>query len=399
MPSPRTPRYLDVLAIPHVPLTFGTALLGRAAYALVILPLLYAVQETSGSIALAGVAIALYGAGASLLAPVRAWLIDRHGATRVLVPLVLAFGGTLTAAGAWSLAGGHEWFLLIAAGLAGVVAPPLGPTMRVAWGSLAPGPSALRKALSLDAVMEELLYLAGPAAAGVALAFLPPGAVLLAPAALVLVGGLGFVCTSAVRAMVPAPDAGDAAFAVPSLLGDRAFVAVLVPALVAGGVSGALSVAVPVVLQGDGGPAAAGIALGLFAGGSAVGGLLFGALRVPGGAVRQLVLLSGALLGTTSLLSLVSGAVTVSVVLAGAGLFFSPVMIVAYVAAQLAGGEHRQNAATTWVNTSHNLGSSAGSALAGVLIQATTVPLTMAAFALCGCALLVLSGVLARAQR
>ena len=97
MPSPRTARYVDVLALPHVPLTFGTALLGRTAYALVFLPLLYAVQQGTGSIALAGTAVAIYGATASFLAPARAFLIDRYGARPVLAALILAFGLMLTA--------------------------------------------------------------------------------------------------------------------------------------------------------------------------------------------------------------------------------------------------------------------------------------------------------------
>jgi len=65
MSSIRTARYFDVLALPNVPLTFGAALVGRSAYALVILPLLYAVSEATGSVALAGVAVAIYGATAS----------------------------------------------------------------------------------------------------------------------------------------------------------------------------------------------------------------------------------------------------------------------------------------------------------------------------------------------
>ena len=201
MPSPRTARYVDVLALPHVPLTFGAALIGRTAYALVFLPLLYAVQEGTGSIALAGTAVALYGSTASLLAPARALLIDRYGARSVLATLILAFGLTLAAIAATSLLDGPTAAFLVLAGLAGSVAPPLGPFMRVAWGTLTPDDHLLRKSLSLDAVIEELLYLAGPAAAGLALAVIAPGYALLVPAALVIVGGLTFVATPTVGAM------------------------------------------------------------------------------------------------------------------------------------------------------------------------------------------------------
>ena len=394
MSSSSTARYIDVLALPHVPLTFTTALIGRAAYALVFLPLLYAVTDATGSIALAGAAIALYGATASFLAPVRAAFIDRFGARRVLTILILLFGISLGALAAASILGGSGVLLLVLSASAGVVAPPLGPTMRVAWGSLAPTPALLKKGLSLDAVVEELLYLVGPAVSGLGLAFIAPGTALIVPAILVFVGGIVFVATPTVGAMKPRPPVvaeseRDKKRITPLILEAR-FVGLLLPAVVAGAISSTLSVAVPVALAEYGGSTTAGIALGLFAGGSALGGLAYGALRVPGSPARQLVVLAAALLTASSIVSLVTGTVAVSVVLLVAGLFFSPVMIVAYVAAHTAGGDHRQNSATTWVSTGHNLGATAGSALTGVLIQSGGVPTAILMVA--GAGLLLLAG-------
>ncbi len=366
--SASTARYVDVLSRPGVPMTFGAALIGRAAYALVFLPLFYAVAEATDSVGLAGTAVAAYGATASLLAPVRAWAIDRFGARPVLTVLTSLFAGSLTALALVSVLGGGGVVLIVFAGVAGAFAPPLGPTMRVAWGELAPDGAWLRKGLSLDAVVEELLYLAGPAIAGLGLTVMAPGPALLAPAALVAGGGLIFAATPAIGAMGPQWAPADSRDHGPLLLNGR-FARSLFPALVAGGVVGTIGVAVPVMFTGSGGSAAAGIALGSFAAGSAVGGLLYGGLPIPGSPPRQLTVLVLALLASASALVGASGIIAVSAVLALAGLFFAPVMIVSYLAAHTSGGEHRRNAATTWVNTSHNLGSSAGSVLAGVLLQ------------------------------
>jgi predicted MFS family arabinose efflux permease len=392
----RTARYFDVLALPQVPLTFGFGLIGRAAYALVLLPLLYAVSEATGSIALAGVAVATYGATASFLAPIRAWFIDRYGARPVLAILVSVFGGAIAALAVSSLAGASGSLLVILSGTAGAFAPPLGPTMRVAWGRLAPSPELLRKGLSLDAVVEELLYLAGPATAGLALAIIAPGAALFVPAGLVVIGGLLFVSTPAVGGMKSHDPDLTAATRGRSLLLQPRFIGLLLPVLVAGVVSGTVSVAIPVVLAEHGGSAAAGIALGLFAGGSALGGLLYGSLKVPGSSARQLIVLATTLLVASSLTALATGFLAVSIVLAIAGLFFSPVMIVAYVAAHAAGGEHQQNAATTWVNTGYNIGGAAGSALAGVLIQAAGAPTAIPGIGIAAAVLLATSAILAR---
>ena len=396
MPSSSTSRYVDVLSRPQVALTFGVALIGRAAYALVILPLLYAVSDATGSIAIAGIAVAVYGATASFLAPVRAWFIDRYGARPVLALLVVAFGGSLIALAVTSLAAGSGAALVVIAGVAGAFAPPLGPTMRVAWGKLAPTPELLRKGLSLDAVIEELLYLAGPAAAGFALVIIAPGQALIVPAGLVLVGGLLFIATPAVGAMRPQGRQVRASEHFHTLLSQPRFVGLLLPVLVAGAISGTVRVAVPVVLADAGGPAAAGLALGLFAGGSALGGLLFGSLKAPGSPARQLVILATGLLVVSSLIGVASGLLAVSVVLACAGLFFSPVMIVAYIAAHAAGGEHQQNAATTWVNTSHNVGGAAGSALAGILIQTAGTSIAVLAIGVTAALLLAISVTLSR---
>lgn len=396
MQSTRTARYFDVLTLPRVPITFGTALIGRGAYALVFLPLLYAVTDATGSIALAAVAIAVYGAGASFLAPVRAWFIDRYGARRTLAILTVIFGGALASTAIAALVDADGSVLIVLAAVAGAFAPPLGPTMRVAWGRLAPTDGLLKKGLSFDAVVEEVLYLGGPAAAGLALAFISPGVALLVPAVLVLVGGLAFVLTSAVGEMVPRSVEGRGESRGRSLLTDPRFMGILLPTLVAGAVSGGISITVPVLVADDGGSVAAGIALGLFAGGSAVGGLLYGALRVPGSPARQLVVLAGALVVVSSIIAVVTGAVAVSLVLAAAGLFFSPVMIVAYIAAHAAGGEHRQNAATTWVNTGHNVGASLGGLIVGALIQAAGVLAATGVLAAAAVVLLGASAVLGR---
>ncbi|MBC7725457.1 MAG: MFS transporter [Burkholderiaceae bacterium] len=390
-----------MLRLPRVPLTFVSALVGRSAYALVILPLLFAVQATSGSVATAGIAVAAYGATASFLAPLRARLIDRHGRRPVLLALALAFGGALLSLACGAFLGWSGPTMVVLAGLAGSVAPPLGPAMRVAWSELAPEPTLLRKALSFDSVVEELLYLVGPAAAGIALVVIDPGVALLVPAVLVVLGTVFFVMTPAIRRGARSHAAEDATSAVPNgdrptLLGNTHFIGLLLPALVAGLVSGNLTIAIPALFPGTGGAAAAGIVLGLFAGGSAVGGLVFGALRIPGRARLQVIVIAVILVVGSTLIGLAPGTVWVVVTVVGAGAFFSPVMIVAYFAANDFGGERRRTEATTWVNTSHNIGGAAGSALAGVLIQVAGVP---AAFLMSGAtALLLLAGayVLAR---
>ncbi|MGG7464557.1 MFS transporter [Plantibacter sp. YIM 135347] len=374
MPTVRSARYVDVLALPHALPTFGSALIARSAYAIVILPLIFAVQSSTGSAATAGLAVGVYGAGAAFLAPLRARIIDRYGRPRVLTVLAMVFGAMLASLAVAALLDANGAMFITLAALAGAFAPPIGPAMRVVWSELTGDPATLRTALSLDAVLEEVLYLIGPAAAGLALTIIAPGIALVVPAVLVIVGTVSFVLSPVVRRAPAAPTSTGRTDSAPkarrrSLLAGTAYLAVLLPSLLAGMVSGNLTISMPELLTGPSAPVFVGIALGLFAGGSAVGGLVFGAITTPGPPHRQLVVLTVLLLGTSTVVGFASGAVWICLAIVIAGCCFSPVMVVAYLAAAGFGGDDRRTEATTWVNTAHNVGGSVGTALAGLVIQ------------------------------
>jgi MFS family permease len=400
MPSIRNARYIDVLTLQHAPRPFLSALLARSAYALVILPLFYAVQETSGSVSTAGIAVAAYGATASFLAPFRAQLIDRHGRRVMLLLLALSFGGSIAAMAVGALLSWTGTVMVVLAALAGAVAPPIGPSMRVAWSELAPQPLMLRKALSFDSVVEELLYLVGPAASGFALTVFAPGIVLLVPAVLVVAGTLLFVSAPAIRrvATIVVEDSTPP-LRRPTLLGNPRFLGLLLPSVVAGVISGNLTIAVPAAFSGTSGAAAAGIVLGLFAAGSAVGGLIFGAMPTAGRPRFQVILMALILASVSTLVGVIWGpegnGLWMAVAIVSAGLFFSPVMIAACFGANDFGGGTRKTESTTWVNTSHNIGGAAGSAVAGVVIQASGVSQSFFVAGALSLALLIAAWVLA----
>lgn len=91
------PSYLAVLRMPYAARTFGVALIGRLSYGVVFLSLILAVTHATGSYTVAGTFSALYGLTSSLLAPVRARLIDRRGLRRTLTPMATAYALLLAA--------------------------------------------------------------------------------------------------------------------------------------------------------------------------------------------------------------------------------------------------------------------------------------------------------------
>src|SRR4051794_24707072 len=140
--------YARVLRIPHARRTFAAALLGRLSYGIVPLSVMLAVTRASGSYAVAGTVMALFGATSVFLSPARAALIDRYGPRRTLVPMVTAYAALLGLLTLLVRRPGAVSPLVLGAvtATAGACTPPLGPTMRAVWGRLAPDRALLQRA-------------------------------------------------------------------------------------------------------------------------------------------------------------------------------------------------------------------------------------------------------------
>ncbi|QOV35486.1 MFS transporter [Streptomyces ferrugineus] len=368
------PSYAAVLRIPHARRTFAAALLGRLSYGVAPLSLMLAVTRASGSYAVAGVVMALFSGASVFLSPARAALIDRYGPRRALVPMVAAHTSLLVllAVLVWRPGAGSPFVLGAVAAVAGAGTPPLGPTMRAVWGRLAPDRALTQRAFSLDAVAEELLFVSGPLLVGVLVGFAPPAVGVLVGAGLMVVGTAGFVSSPVVRA-VPAGGREPKRRAA----GRRVLRGLGRPVIAAAGVGLALGVTDLLVVafaetRGHGGDGAAWVLAALSAG-SAVGGLLNGAVtwRAPAGLrlSAQATGLGLALCGA----GLAQGLGTLAAAIAVAGVFVSPLITTAYLIADETAAPEARVRAGAWVNTAVNAGVTAGAAVAGVLVGGLSV--------------------------
>ncbi|MFF4508693.1 MFS transporter [Streptomyces sp. NPDC001401] len=386
----RRPSYAVVLRIPHARRTFAAALLGRLSYGIVPLSVMLAVNRASGSYAVAGSVMALFGATSVFLSPARAALIDRHGPRRALVPMVTAYAALLGLLTLLVRRPGAVSPLVLGAmtAAAGACTPPLGPTMRAVWGRLAPDRALLQRAYSLDGVAEELLFVSGPLLVGVLVGFAPPMAGIVFGTALIVAGTAGFVTSPAVGAVRPVEaDAGQGVRprqeAGRSAAGRSVLRGILRPVVAAAGVGLTLGVVDLVVVafaeQRHYGDGAVAWTLAALSAGSAVGGLVNGAVdwRIPA-RVRLPPTAAGlgvALLGA----GLAPGLGTLAVALATAGFFVSPALTTAYLIADDAAAPETRVRAGAWVNTGVNAGSTAGAAVAGLLVSGMPTALCFAA--------------------
>ncbi|MBC7763441.1 MAG: MFS transporter, partial [Candidatus Saccharibacteria bacterium] len=184
--------YLEVLRTTGALRVFVPALVGRLSFAMVTLVLLFAVQRSTDSFAVAGAATGAFGLANVIASPYRARFVDRRGQRFALNSLAIAFAAGLS--GIAALTDQSEPPAGVLVGLAAVVGlfpPPLGASMRVLWGSITQ-PGALRtKAYSVDAVCEELLFTTGPLIAAAVVGAASPPVGLLATALVALAGTLG----------------------------------------------------------------------------------------------------------------------------------------------------------------------------------------------------------------
>ncbi|MEV0717328.1 MFS transporter [Asanoa sp. NPDC050611] len=370
--------YRAVLRTPHALRTFLAALVGRLSYGVVFVSLTVAITVATGSYAVAGGAIALFGLGGVLVAPLRAGLVDRYGPRRVLPPLAVTYAGLLAglAATTWR-PGTPGWVLIVLAAVAGAAAPPLGPVMRAMWSQLLPDEAGRQRAFALDTVVEELLFVTGPLVAGLCIAAGAPAAGVALAAALVLTGTLAMVSSPVARAW-PRVEAG-------AVVAVRVNRARLEPVLVASGLGlglGALGLLiVAFATERDQTAAVAWIEAALAAG-SAVGGIAYGARTWAASQRTQLALLVVALAGVLAVAGLAPGVAALAAAAALAGLFVAPTLTIAYLLADRSVPAAARTRAGTWVNTAFNAGSSGGSAAVGLLISRAPLPVCFAAAAI-----------------
>ncbi|HEY8983496.1 MAG TPA: MFS transporter [Streptomyces sp.] len=385
--------YAAVLQLPYALRTFASALLARLSYGLVPLSVLLTTVHATGSYAVAGVVMAVFGGTVVVLTPLRAGLVDRFGPRRALQPMAFLYTTGLCA---FALTSTHPSPSLLCATIAltGTCAPPLGPTMRTLWSELAPDKRLLQRAYSLDGVAEELLFVTGPVLVGVLAGVAPPVVGVLVSAGVLAVGTWGFVRSPGVRGFGGVEGAGadaDDVEARPTDIGPAPHTSpLLTPLAIATAAGLALSGAdllVTAFAQRHGhSPGTAAWTLAALSAGSAIGGLVNGAVDWHTPARTRLPRLAATLGLLLLTAALAPDLPTLTAALTLAGAFISPTLTTAYLIADESSTPATRTRSTAWINTAMNAGSSAGAAATGLLLS--RAPLS-ACFAAAGAVVLV----------
>ena len=378
IPVPGRGRYRALFATPYARRLTASALVARMPMGMVPLALLLVVRDGGGSYGAAGLVSGAFLVSAGLGAPVAGRLMDRRGASRILLRRALLSPLALLAAGTSSVVDAPLVAVGVCASLAGALLPPVGSALRALWPRLLEGPTLRSTAYALEASLQEIFFVVGPLLVALAAGLLAPVVALLIAAVACAVGTSAFATAPPVRSW--RPDGSHEGAGRLGALGSTGVRTIVLFGICCGLAFGGAEVGMPAFAEQHGSAALGGIPLALFAAGSLVGGLVVGArtTREP----RSLLRLSSVLLAVGLAPLVLAPSLPVLAVLAFvAGLPIAPSFAAAYGLLDRLARPGTNAEAFAWIGTALSTGLAAGAALGGIAIDEWGVD---AAFAL-GC--------------
>ncbi|MBP7662915.1 MAG: MFS transporter [Shewanella sp.] len=341
-------------------------LLARIPLPMMGIGIITMLSQLRGSYTLAGAVSATFVLSYALLSPQISRLVDRHGQSQVL-PAATALSVTgvlLLLACTWWQA--PDWTLFIGALLAGTM-PSMSAMVRARWTEIYRGHPRLQTAYSLETVLDEVTFIAGPPlSVGLSVAIFPQAGPLVA-AVLLPIGVFALLAQRETEPRVTAQNGSTDCSGSVIQLADIRLLALLMMAM--GVIVGTVDIVSVAFAEQQGQPAAASLILSAYAVGSCLSGLLFGSLKLPIPLHRMLLLGGLATAITTVPLLLVASIPTLAIAVFVAGIFFAPTMIVAMSLVERQVPEHQLTEGMTWLLAALNVGVALGAAVSGQVID------------------------------
>ena len=364
--SGRTRGYGPLLRTPGA-LGFTTAgLVGRLPISMLGIGTVLLVEDRRDSYALAGLVSAAYALGLAVLAPLVSRLIDRRGQRRVL-PAALAVSAVGIVA-VVLLAGtdAPAVWLVLAATVMSTASSQLGSVVRARWSALLSGrPDEVPRAYAWESVVDELVFVLGPLVV-VVCAVVDPALGLLVALALGAAGTLAFVAQRGTEPPVvpPLPGRRRSAMASPGL---RTLTAAM---LFVGVLFGTVEVTMVAFAEERGSSSGAGVLLALVAGGSAVAGLVYGAVHFRTPLARRFLL--NTVLLAVGLVPLLLAPTVLLMAPAAllAGVAVSPTLIASFGLVDQLVPVAARTEGFSWLNSGLGVGVALGFALSGAVADA-----------------------------
>lgn len=357
--------YRGALSHPGAALFSFTALWSRLPLSMAGLGIVLLINERTGSFKQAGVMSAAYVLSAAVFGPLQGRLVDRFGQTVVLWVVGALYGVGIAAflvaiESDWSAPWPHACAIL-----AGLATPQTGSMVRARWTHAISDRTQLNTAFSIEAVIDEIVFIVGP----VLVTFLTyqvsdyAGLISAATAAL-----LGSWALALQRATAP-PAAGHRTSSGPPINWAGLWPLVVV-SMSLGVIFGSAEVIIAAFTKEQGQQSAAGVVLAIWAAGSLVAGLVIGALPQAAQPLRRLRASIVVLSLLFAPMALISDVPLLAVAMFFGGFMISPTLIAMVHLVEHEVPASRLTEALTWTTTGLSVGIAPGAAVVGIVIDA-----------------------------
>lgn len=338
---------------------------GRVPMSMLGIGVILLIQELTGSYATAGAVAATVSVSFAVAAPLSGRLVDRFGQARVIVPLTLAHGATLTGMMLCVELGAPRWTLFASGVAVGATAVSLGSLVRARWSHLLAGSPRLHTAFSFESVADEVIFVGGPALATALATMVNPYAGLIVALVCTVVGTVAFALQRGTEPPVrPREHSSGSPITIPGV----ALMSVVFLAM--GAVFGSVDLITVAFAEARDAKPVAGLLLAAFAGGSLVSGLWYGArewkISLRARFVRALLTFA---VGLTPILFIDDVRVMAGALFL-AGLSISPTVIAGYSLTEQLVPAHLLTEGMAWISTSVGFGVALGAWAGGRLTDA-----------------------------
>jgi MFS family permease len=374
--------YAEIFKVPGAWRFSVAGVIGRMPMSMFGLGTVLLISSVTGKYGDAGAVSAVGSLGYAFLSPRVARLADGHGQRRVLLPLVLVF--VLSTAGlvlAVELRA-PIWAFFLPGAVSGATTPSLGTMVRARWSTLLSGTSRLHTAFSFESVADELCFIIGPGAVTLLATDVHPASGVGVAAVLALTGTLWLAAQRATEPSVgelapPAADLSAAPGAAAGAARDAARGAaapglvVLVPIyLFLGMMFVSIDLSTVAFAQHFGHKALSGFILGVYAFGSATGGLWYGSRhwRTPT-QTRFALTLCLTVMGVATFWAM-PNLIALTCVIYLCGMSIAPTLIAGFSLLEGQALPSRRTEAMSWLSSGISVGVAAGASVVGFILDA-----------------------------
>jgi MFS family permease len=324
------------------------------------------ITRTGGSYGLAGAVSATFWLVCSVATPLLGRLADRRGQASVLAgTAVLETAAILALVGAvhWHA---PTWMLFVSAAAIGAGYVSVGNLIRARWSHATTGTGLGDTAHSWESVLDEIIFIAGPVLVTLLCTRVAPAAGLLVTALLGVLGALWLVPQ---RASEP-PRLAASQHRARSAIRWPVVRALALAWLGIGGLFGSLEVAVVAYTAERGQAGLAGVVLGVFAMGSMIAGLVYGAAQIRMPLAHRMAVGTAVLTAVVATFTLLPNTWALAVGMFAAGLTVAPSLISGFALADASVPAAERTEALSWLTTGLGIGTSAAATVVGRVIDA-----------------------------